>query len=611
MHRLLILFIFCTQLVQAQQSVIDSLKRELDAHPAEDTNRFARLTEYSYLMRTVDINVSMEYIRKAYALADELNLDAQRTTALYNIGDLYFMQSEHQKAYEYLQKALQITYRYSEKPWLHRRQVIQNLLAGVFSESNPPLAFKYLRESIATLRLQNNNVAICDKLSNMASLYAELHQSDSATYYFEEAIRCVRQERDQSNLPLMEMAYGRFLVDINEVTQSVPKLEAASAAFEQSNKLVELKSSLFSLAKAYLKIGKLQAAKSTIEKTKTIRVAFPDEEMNYAQFYVDWFERIHQPDSALVYLKKLSQLERKAYEKDRKNALEEQEVRFRTKEKEAENRQLEQNLAKSKLQNIILYIGLGFLFIIFLLNTYFWNRLRKANRQIKAAANKTAQVVASKRLMTNLMAHDLRAPLHAIQINASMLKIRQPDNAEASYIELAAQRIHQMALRIVEVQNEEQIDIEKRLMNVPVQTAIAQVAEQFELLAVSKKVSIQIEPNEQPTLAIAEPALLDNILGNLVSNAIKYSPAGGKISIKIKKLQDKVHIFIEDEGPGFDLPMEIAGDDLTLSQQASESGWGIGLKLTKQYVELMGGNLFLQTNHASGATFVVELMGVH
>jgi hypothetical protein len=49
----------------------------------------------------------------------------------------------------------------------------------------------------------------------MASLYAELHQSDSATYYFEEAIRCVRQERDQSNLPLMEMAYGRFLVDIN------------------------------------------------------------------------------------------------------------------------------------------------------------------------------------------------------------------------------------------------------------------------------------------------------------------------------------------------------------------------------------------------------------
>lgn len=605
------LFLFCSHLVQAQQSVIDSLKRELDAHPAEDTNRFARLTEYSYLMRAVDMDVAMHYIQKAYTLADELNLDAQRTTALYNIGDLYFMQSEHQKAYEYLQKALQITLRYSEKPWLHRRQVIQNLLAGVFSESNPPLAFKYLRESIATSRLQNNNVAICDKLSNMASLYAELHQSDSATYYFEEAIRCVRQEKDQSNLPVMEMAYGRFLLEINEVTQAVQKLEAASAAFERSNKLVELKSSLFSLAVAYLKIGKLQAAKSTIEKTKTIRVAFPDEEMNYAQFYIDWFERIHQPDSALVYLKRLSQLEREAYEKDRKNALEEQEVRFRTKEKEAENRQLEQNLAKSKLQNIILYIGLGFLFIIFLLTTYFWNRLRKANRQIKEAAQKTAQVVTSKRLMTNLMAHDLRAPLHAIQINASMLKIRQPDNAEASYIELAAQRIHQMALRIVEVQNEEQIDIEKRLTNVPVQTAIAQVAEQFELLAVSKKVSIQIELNEQPTLAIAEPVLLDNILGNLVSNAIKYSPSGGKITLKMKKMQDKVHIFIEDEGPGLDLPMDIAEDDISLSQQASESGWGIGLKLTKQYVEMMGGNLFLQTNHASGATFVVELMGAH
>ncbi len=591
--------------------MIDSLKKEIDSHPAEDTNRFTRLTEYSYLMRTVDMNVAMHYIQEAYALADRLNLDAQRTTALYNIGDLYFMHAEHQKSYEYLQKALQITLRYSEKPWLHRRQVIQNLLAGVFSESNPPLAFKYLRESIATSRLLNNNLAICDKLSNMASLYAELHQSDSATYYFEEAIRCVRQEKDQSNLPLMEMYYGRLLLGIENVNQAIPKLEAASAAFEQSNKLVELKSSLFSLAVAYLKIGRLQAAKSTIEKTKTIRVAFPDEEMNYAQFYVDWFERIHQPDSALVYLKRLRVLDLETYEKDRKNALEEQEVRFRTKEKEAENRQLEQNLAKSELQNIILYIGLGFLFIVFLLITFFWNRLRKANRQIKEAAQKTAQIVTSKRLMTNLMAHDLRAPLHAIQINASMLKIRQPENAEASYIELAAQRIHQMALRIVEVQNEEQIDIEKRLTNVPVQTAIAQVAEQFELLAVAKKISIHIEPNEQPTVAIAEPILLDNILGNLVSNAIKYSPVGGKISIKMKKMQDKVHIFIEDEGPGLDLPMDIAKDDLKLSQQASESGWGIGLKLTKQYVEMMGGQLFLQTNRATGATFVVELMGAH
>lgn len=611
MHRLLILFIFCTQLVQAQQSVIDSLKRELDSHPAEDTNRFARLTEYSYLMRTVDINVSMDYIQEAYTLADELNLDAQRTTALYNIGDLYFMQAENQKAYEYLQKALQITLQYSEKPWLHRRQVIQNLLAGVFFQSNPPLAFKYLRESIATSRLQNNNMAICDKLSNMASLYAELHQSDSATYYFEAAIWCVKQEKDQSNLPLMEMFYGRFLLEIEKVNQAIPKLEAASATFERSNNLIELKNCRFSLAEAYLKVGKLQAAKSTIDKTKTIQAALPGEEINYVKFYVDWFERTHQPDSALVYLKRLRALDLQTFEKDRKNALEEQEIRFRTKEKEAENRQLEQNLAKSKLQNIILYIGLGFLFIIFLLNTYFWNRLRKANRQIKAAANKTAQVVASKRLMTNLMAHDLRAPLQAIQINAAMLKIRQPDNAEASYIELAAQRIHQMALRIVEVQNEEQIDIEKRLTNVPVQTAIAQVAEQFELLAVSKKVSIQIEPYEQPTLAIAEPVLLDNILGNLVSNAIKYSPAGGKISIKMKKMQDKVHIFIEDEGPGLDLPMDIAKDDISLSQHASESGWGIGLKLTKQYVEMMGGKLFLQTNSALGATFVVELMGVH
>ena len=607
---LLFFIVFCLALpsITAQQSVIDSLKKALDAHPAEDTNRFGILTEYSYALRSVDMNAAMNNIQEAYKLGERLDMDHLRAIALFNIGDLYFMQSENQKAYDHLQKALNITLKYNSRPWLSKRQIIQNLLAGLFGQSNPPLAFQYLRESIQSLKILGKEAKICQELSNMASLYSELNQLDSAIFYYEEAIRCTKQQRKQDKLPVIEMYYAHTLTKQNQYSKALPILESTTATFRKSGEAYQLKNSLFLLADAYLNTGKLKIAKNTLEEATAIRETFPFEESIRTEFYMHYFEKTHQLDSAIVYMKKYQDLEQAEFEKDRKNALEEQEVRFRTKEKEAENRQLEQNLAKSKLQNIILYIGLGFLFIIFLLTTYFWNRLRKANQQIKAAANKTAQVVASKRLMTNLMAHDLRAPLQAIQINASMLKIRQPDCAEASYIELAAQRIHQMALRIVEVQNEEQIDIEKRLTQVPVFAAIAHVAEQFELLAASKKVRIQVEGHEQQHLAIAEPALLENILGNLVSNAIKYSPPGGKISIRIEKMLEKVQIVIEDEGPGMEIPKEIAEDNLELSEHASEAGWGIGLKLTKRYLEMMGGQLVLQANNAIGATFVVELM---
>jgi signal transduction histidine kinase len=614
MYRIFILLGFVGVLqtgLNAQKVSIDSLKQVLSAHPQEDSLRIKLLIDLSYEYRFTDMAAAIQTIQEAADLAIALKNDHLSTSVFYNQGDLCFMQQENQKAYDYLQQALQITLKYNDKVWIGKRYIIQSLLAGVLGQSNPPLAFQYLRESIHSLRVIGKTDKICQAISNLASLHAELNQLDSAAYYYGEAIDCIKQQVDQTNLPVMQMYYAHCLSNQQNYKKALSILESTTAAFRKSEDPYQLKNSLFLLADTYVNLDKLKAAKNTMDEAVAIKAEFPFEESIHTEFYVHYYEKTHQLDSALFYMKKYQDLEQAEFEKDRKNALEEQEIRFRTKEKEAENRQLEQNLAKSKLQNIILYIGLGFLFIVFLLITYFWDRLRKANRQIKAAANKTAQVVASKRLMTNLMAHDLRAPLQAIQINAAMLKIRQPDSAEAIYIELAAQRIHQMALRIVEVQNEEQIDIEKRLTNVPVQTAIAQVAEQFELLAVSKKVHIQIEPNEQAPVAIAEPALLDNILGNLVSNAIKYSPPGGKITLKMKKMQDKVQILIEDEGPGLDLPIAIAGDEIKLSQQASESGWGIGLKLTKQYVEMMGGQLFLQTNSALGATFVVELMGAN
>jgi len=614
MYRLFILLGFVGVLqtgLNAQQVSIDSLKQVLSAHPQQDSLRVKLLIDLSYEYRFQDMPAAFQTIQEAADLARVLKNDHLSTSVFYNQGDLYFMHQENQKAYDYLQQALQITLKYNDKVWIGKRYSIQSLLAGVLGQSNPPLAFQYLRESIHSLMVIGKTEKICQEISNLASLHGELNQLDSAAYYYEQAIDCIKQQADQTNLPVMQMYYAHCLTNQENYEKALPILESTTTAFRKSEDPYQLKNSLFLLADVYVHLDKLKAAKNTMDEAVAIKAEFPFEESIRTEFYVHYYEKTHQLDSALVYMKKFQEIKQAEFEKDRKNALEEQEIRFRTKEKEAENRHLEQNLAKSQLQNIILYIILGFLFIVFLLITYFWNRLRKANRTIKDAALKTAQVVASKRLMTNLMAHDLRAPLQTIQMNAAMLKIRQPDSAEASYIELAAQRIHQMALRIVEVQNEEQIDIEKRLTNVPVQTAIAQVAGQFELLAVSKKVNIQIEPNEQAPVAIAEPALLENILGNLVSNAIKYSPPGGKITLKMKKMQDKVQILIEDEGPGLDLPIEIAGDEIKLSQQASESGWGIGLKLTKQYVEMMGGQLFLQTNSASGATFVVELMGAN
>ena len=110
---------------------------------------------------------------------------------------------------------------------------------------------------------------------------------------------------------------------------------------------------------------------------------------------------------------------------------------------------------------------------------------------------------------------------------------------------------------------------------------------------------------------MADAAQLVQIMDNLVSNAVKYSPSGKNIHVRVREVDGCVRAEVRDEGPG------ISAEDqkrlfgkfarLTARPTAGEHSTGLGLAIVKRLVESMNGKVWCESELGQGAAFIVEL----
>lgn len=584
--------------VFSQQSLVDSIKHVIQNYPKRDSQYVWLMAELSYAQRNVSIPEALNTLQETYPLAHSLNNDYLDVLLLYNMGDIHSMLNAQQEAYTNLNKALEIAKKHHTESWYNRQSKIQNLLGMVFYQSNPPLAFRYLHESIETLKKTSNKNAICGAYSNIASLYHTTKQLDSSIYYYQTALECYQHPNNSEKYYITQMYYADCLMDLKQYQKAVQLLQESAHNFKKNNDDFQLKQCLFYLAESYFALNDLNNAHACMERIRHMAVDFPENEKHLAELYVQWFEKNHQADSALVYLKKVQALDQEFYEQSKKDALEEQEIRYRTKEKEVQNQELAYKLERARLQNYLLYGILLVLVLLTVIITFFMSRLRKANQSIHKALDENARIEGVKQLMTKLLAHDLRAPLQTIQLNTALLKIQHPQLEPLKHLEQAAGRIHQMAQQIFEIQNQDSSQIEKKIVAFPVQRTINSVVSHFAILAESRSIRLNVQTPEIPIEAMVEPDLLENILGNLLSNAIKFAPEGSTILIESFLKEKQVTICFLDEGPGFD-------PNWSLSPTPNPAGWGIGLKLSQKYLEMMHGTLNIENRNPGSKVCVV------
>jgi two-component system, sensor histidine kinase and response regulator len=215
-----------------------------------------------------------------------------------------------------------------------------------------------------------------------------------------------------------------------------------------------------------------------------------------------------------------------------------------------------------------------------------------------------------------IVAHDLRSPLGTINGFADLI-LDDAQMARAD-VEDSTRRIRDTATRMAEmVQNLldanriERGEIELNLVSTDVLALVAGVVETQRSRATAKNQTLHLESATGPVRARIDPSVMVQVLENLVSNAVKYSPPGKNICVRLKQEANAVRCEVQDEGPGLSAEdqKKLFGKFARLSAKPTggEHSTGLGLSIVKKMVEAMHGRVWCESQPGEGATFIVQL----
>jgi two-component system, sensor histidine kinase and response regulator len=215
-----------------------------------------------------------------------------------------------------------------------------------------------------------------------------------------------------------------------------------------------------------------------------------------------------------------------------------------------------------------------------------------------------------------IAAHDLRNPLSAIKgysemmiEDAQALQHRELEENAGRVLETAA-RMAQMVQNLLDANRIERGEMQLRLAPAALAPAVSAVVETQRPRAEAKQQTLHWQNQAGAPQVHADSTALTQVIENLVSNAVKYSPPGAEIFVRLKNNQQAVRVEVQDQGPGLSAEdqKKLFGKFARLSAKPTggEHSTGLGLSIVKKMVEAMSGKVWCETEPGRGATFIVE-----
>jgi heavy metal sensor kinase len=210
------------------------------------------------------------------------------------------------------------------------------------------------------------------------------------------------------------------------------------------------------------------------------------------------------------------------------------------------------------------------------------------------------------------VAHDLRTPITRFRGTAEMA-LQSDQNLEICREALAdcieeSERMLTMLNTLMDISEAETGVMKLDLKSVNVSALVEGVAELYRYVAEDKGISVHTKSSKDLYLT-ADPNRMRQILANLLDNAIKYTPNGGRIDIEAHHREKKIGILVKDTGIGIhpeELP-RIWDRLYRCDQSRSQRGLGLGLSLVKAIVQAHKGQIEVFSEPGKGSTFIISL----
>lgn len=294
-------------------------------------------------------------------------------------------------------------------------------------------------------------------------------------------------------------------------------------------------------------------------------------------------------------------------------------------EEEEVNASLERMQNKQKIlrETSLLIAGIAIVSVVIVIIFIFMitrdiSKSKYYRMQLEKAKQYAEDLLHSREKMMLTISHDIRAPLSSIIGYIDLLLRRHPDERQQYYLDNmsgSASHILSLVNDLLDFHRLESGKMEIQRVAFSVSALFNEIFTSFRPIAESKDLTFVLNLKEEGTekLYIGDPIRIRQIVGNLLSNALKFTREGRVVMVvSINALADNsalLNVLVSDSGPG--IPPEeqerIFGEFTRLSATEKAEGFGLGLSITRKMTVLMGGNLSLKSVVGQGCDFTIEL----
>lgn len=241
--------------------------------------------------------------------------------------------------------------------------------------------------------------------------------------------------------------------------------------------------------------------------------------------------------------------------------------------------------------------------------------IEEQNHQLAIQKKSLEELNEEKNHLIGILAHDMRNPLHQIKSSVDILRMKNPDLTAKdgkflSTIENSVKHLSGMIGKILDLEAIESKRSNVQLEILDLGKVMLTTADNLSDLARKKNIQLHAAVPNESFLAALDQNFSTQVVENLVSNAIKFSPEGKSIYLSIAKEGEYLHAQVRDEGPGISAvdQKKLFGKFQKLSAKPTggEQSTGLGLSIVKKYVEAMNGEVWCESRIGQGATFHIR-----
>ncbi len=550
------------------------------------------------------LTVHSEGLRQAEAIQDTL----EWVQALNNVGTDYRRMGILDIAQEYHYQAWSLCKVTTDTSFVAIKNQAKSLngLGNIYlTLGNYERADSALRKALVVEQRLGSTVGMAINYANLGSIFEHRGEIDSAWVYYRYSMEANQKAGSTLGIALCHSYFGSLYEQAQQYDEAAREYEAGYQLMRDSkdewhklNLLVALASIHSATRDDAQMLYYLEQARSNAEKIE-------DKEhlADIYTLYYKYYKRHGDWQAALTYYERATEMKQSSLDMDKINRMQNTSL---TIERNIQNRKmnkakitLEHERAERRIENVtfavIALLLLGF-FGFFL---YIQRIQRRNHKELKKMSSMRET------FFTNIT-HEFRTPLTLI---LGLSQDLQQDESEqtrerAKSIERQGQGLLTLINQLLDISKIKSSVGESRTCRGNVTAHIAMIVDSYRDYASSRDIELTYQPQDQVEMSFV-PDYVNKVFNNLLSNAFKFTPPQGKISITLWRADDSVCIDLSDTGHGMDQKtMEHAFDPFYQAESDSKYiGTGIGLALVKQIVQASKGQITIESKLGEGTTF--------